>query len=197
MGFPLLLVLRFRYKLIQNLSGENEKLYLSVVVIEPALPMDKHLSEWKHSVELIWSAAAPDYGEAACLAAEIARASAEAILRQAATQALPILRSASSADADHNTTDAARRRLGVIREVLHRLTTPTFGKRENSPKSLTSEERYRQMLGLPHGPRLSAPEIHQAWKRAAKAAHPDGGKEAGMNQEEQPEPRWSRTKGPA
>jgi curved DNA-binding protein CbpA len=37
------------------------------------------------------------------------------------------------------------------------------------------EERYRQMLGLPHGPRLSAPEIHQAWKRAAKAAHPDGG----------------------
>jgi len=93
-------------------------------------------------------AAAPDYGEAACLAAEIARASTEAILRQAATQALPILRSASSGDADHSTTDAARRRLGVIREVLHTLTTPTFGKRGNSPKSLTSEERYRQMLGL-------------------------------------------------
>ena len=55
--------------------------------------MDKHLSEWKHRVERIWSAAAPDYGEAACLAAEIARASTEAILRQAATQALPILRS--------------------------------------------------------------------------------------------------------
>jgi len=87
----------------------------------------------------------------------------------------PILRSASSGDADHSTTDAARRRLGVIREVLHTLTTPTFGKRGNSPKSLTSEERYRQMLGLPHGPRLSAPEIHQAWKRAAKAAHPDSG----------------------
>jgi hypothetical protein len=137
--------------------------------------MDKHLSEWKHSIELIWSAAAPDYGEAACLAAEIARASTEAILRQAATQALPILRSASSADADHSTTDAARRRLGVIREVLHTLTTPAFGKRGNRPKLLTSEERYRRMLGLPHGPRLSAPEIHQAWKRAAKSAHPDGG----------------------
>ena len=175
MGFPLLLVLSFRYKLIQNLSGENEKLYLCIVVVSLALPMDKHLSEWKHSVELIWSAAAPDYGEAACLAAEIARASTEAILRQAATQALPILRSASSEDADHSTTDAARRRLGVIREVLHTLTTPTFGKRADSPKSLTSEERYRQMLGLPHGPRLSAPEIHQAWKRAAKIAHPDGG----------------------
>ena len=133
--------------------------------------MDRQLSEWKAGVERIWSAAAPDYGEAACLAAEIARASTEAILRQAATQALPILRSASSEGADHSTTDAARRRLGF----LHTLTTPTFGKRGNSPKLLTSEERYRQMLGLPHGPRLSAPEIHQAWKRAAKTAHPDGG----------------------
>src|SRR3981081_318662 len=114
--------------------------------------MDRHLPEWKHRVELIWSAAAPDYGEAACLAAEIARAGAGAILRQAATRALPILRSASSAGADHSTTDAARRRLGVIREVLHTLTTPTFGKRGNSPKSLTSEERYRPTLWLPVGP---------------------------------------------
>src|SRR5467141_5028877 len=68
-GFPLLLVLSFRYKLIQNLSGENEKLYLCIVVVSLALPMDKHLSKWKHSVERIWSAAAPDYGEAACHAA--------------------------------------------------------------------------------------------------------------------------------
>src|SRR6266481_8746015 len=110
--------------------------------------MDKHLSEWKHSVELIWSAAAPDYGEVACLAAEIARASTEAILRQAATQALPILRSASSEDADHSTTDAARRRLGVIREVLHTLTTPRFGKRESAEKVPTPEECHRQLLGL-------------------------------------------------
>ena len=146
--------------------------------------MDRHLLEWKHSVELIWSAAAPDYGEAACLAAEIARASTEAILRQAATQALPSLRNAAALeDADRCTQDAARRRLGVIREVLHTLTTPTFGKRGNSPKSLTSEERYRQMLGLPHGPRLSAPEIHQAYKRAAKTAHPDGGGSAQRFQE--------------
>src|SRR6266436_4769903 len=137
--------------------------------------MDRYLSQWKLGVERIWSAAAPDYGEAACLAAEISRASEETILRQAAAQALPILRSASSEDADRSTQDAARRRLGVIREVLHTLTTPTFGKRGNSPKSLTSEERYRQMLGLPLGPRLSAPEIHQAYKRAAKTAHPDGG----------------------
>ena len=31
--------------------------------------MDRHLPKWKHSVERIWSAAAPDYGEAACHAA--------------------------------------------------------------------------------------------------------------------------------
>jgi len=31
------------------------------------------------------------------------------------------------------------------------------------------------MLGLPLGRRLAAPEIHQAFKRAAKSVHPDGG----------------------
>jgi curved DNA-binding protein CbpA len=31
------------------------------------------------------------------------------------------------------------------------------------------------MLGLPLDRRLSGPEIHQAYKRAAKRAHPDAG----------------------
>jgi len=39
----------------------------------------------------------------------------------------------------------------------------------------TAEEGYRQMLGLPLGRRLSGAEIHRAYKRAAKTAHPDGG----------------------
>ena len=137
--------------------------------------MDRHIREWKFSVERIWSATAPDYGEAARLVAEIARASEEETLRQAASQALPILRSAASGNADQATLHAARRRLGVINEALIGLTFPQFGRRENSPKQLTAEERYRQMLGLPLDGRLSAPEIHQAWKRAAKAAHPDAG----------------------
>jgi hypothetical protein len=137
--------------------------------------MDRQLREWKLAVERIWFADAPDYGEAARLAADIAGTSEEAILRQAATQALPILRNAASENADQNTQDAARRRLGVIREVLHALTAPRFGKRENNAKSLTPEERYRQMLGLPLGRRLSGAEIHQAYKRVAKRAHPDGG----------------------
>jgi hypothetical protein len=141
--------------------------------------MDRHLPEWKLSVERIWSAATPDYGEAACLAAEISRASEEAMLRQAATQALPILRNASPEDADRSTTDAARRRLGVIREVLHALTTPQFGKRQSAAKLPTPEECHRQLLGLPLGRRLSGAEIHRAYKRAAKSAHPDAGGSAG------------------
>ncbi len=137
--------------------------------------MDRQLSEWKLGVERIWSAAAPDYHEAARLAAEIARVSGEAMLRQAATQALPILRSASAEEADQSTQDAARRRLGVIREVLHELTAPRFGKRQTVLKALTPEEGYRQMLGLPIGRRLSRAEIHRAYKRVAKRAHPDAG----------------------
>jgi hypothetical protein len=137
--------------------------------------MDRQLREWKLGVERIWSAAAPDYNDAARLAAEIAGASGEAILRQAATQALPILRSAAPGNADQRTRDAALRRLGVIRDVLRALTTPQFGTRQTEPKVLTPEECDRQLLGLPLGRRLSGVEIHRAYKRAAKTAHPDGG----------------------
>ena len=119
--------------------------------------MDRQLFEWKLGVERICSAAAPDYREAARLAADIARASGEAMLRQAATQALPILRAASANIADPVTRDAARRRLGVIGDVLHALGTQRFGKRGIDPKPLAPGERYRQMLGLPLGRRLSGP----------------------------------------
>lgn len=137
--------------------------------------MDRRLTEWKFGVERIWSAATPDFGEAARLAAEIAGASEEAMLRQAATQALPILRNASHENADRITLDAARRRLCVIHDVLISLTTPRFGKRQDQSRSPTPEERYRQMLGLPLGCHLSGRQIHQAFKRAAKSAHPDAG----------------------
>ncbi|HEX9470269.1 MAG TPA: hypothetical protein VF957_12075 [Bradyrhizobium sp.] len=137
--------------------------------------MDRQLAEWKLGIERIWSAAAPDYEEAARLVAAIASVAAEAMLRQAATQALPILRSASAENADQSTKHAARRRLGVIREALHTLTNQPFGKRGVAPKLPTPEERYRQMLGLPLGRRLSGAEIHQAYKRVAKRTHPDAG----------------------
>jgi hypothetical protein len=145
--------------------------------------MDRRLAEWKFDIERIWSAAAPDYHEAACLADDIVRLSEEAMLRQAATQALPILRSALAQKADRSIQDAARRRLGVIREALHTLTTPQFGRRQTGVKSLTPEEGYRQTLGLPFGRSLSRAEIHRAYKHVAKRAHPDAGGSAREFQE--------------
>ena len=85
------------------------------------------------------------------------------------------VRCAAAATADRSIQDAARRRIGVVREALHTLTTPQFGRRPDHLKSLTTEESYRQLLGLPLDRRLSAPEIHRAWKHVAKRAHPDAG----------------------
>jgi hypothetical protein len=137
--------------------------------------MDTQLLEWKLSLERIWSAAAPDHQEAACLVAEIAGAANEATLRWAAAQALPILRRAAHEAGDESTTEAALRRLGLVREVLHALTTPKFGKRCAEPSLPTPEERDRKILGLPRGRGLTPAEIHRAFKRAAKTAHPDAG----------------------
>jgi hypothetical protein len=50
---------------------------------------------------------------------------------------------------DRSTKDVALRRLSVMRDVLHVLDAPRFGTRRSGSKPLTSEERYRQMLGLP------------------------------------------------
>ena len=137
--------------------------------------MERHISEWEHSVDRLWSTAEIDWIAAARLATAIAEVSEDKTLSQAASQALPILHSAAIRGADRVTRDAARRRLGVIRDALHALTAPRFGQRGAVPKELTTEERYRQMLGLPLDCRLSAPEIHRAFKRAAMAAHPDLG----------------------
>ena len=43
------------------------------------------------------------------------------------------------------------------------------------PEILTPDDQRRRILGLPLGRRLFGPEIHQAFKRAAKKAHPDAG----------------------
>lgn len=137
--------------------------------------MNRRLAEWKLEVDRIWSAHAPDYGEAVTLAQLIADCAEDEALRQAAAQALPILRCAAEVGADHGTCVAARRRLGVIREVIAALTTPQFGRRSALPKSLTPEERSRQLLGLPLDRRLSENEIHHAYKLLAKRTHPDAG----------------------
>lgn len=140
-----------------------------------AFAMERRLAEWKVELDRIWSAHAPDYGEAVRLAREIAASADEEMLRQAASQALPILRRAADEDADHTTHEAARRRIAVIREVLSALTTPQFGRRSTALRSLTAEERCRELLGLPLDRRLSEREIHRAYKLLAKRVHPDAG----------------------
>ena len=137
--------------------------------------MHGQLSEWKLSLERLWSASTSDYHEVARLVADIARGSDDAALRDAATQALPSLRNASLKGADRSARELARRRLSVVRDALHVLTAPRFGKRGADPKPMTPEERHRQLLGLPFGRRLTGTEIQQGYKRAAKTMHPDGG----------------------
>jgi hypothetical protein len=139
------------------------------------LAMDRQLMEWKLGVEALWSAATLDYREAERLAADIVTASTDATLRTAAARALPTLRNAGLENADRSTLDEARRRLGAIRDLLCALDTQRFGRRGIAPKPRTPEEQYRQLLGLPLGRRLAPAEIHRAYKRAAKTAHPDAG----------------------
>jgi len=131
--------------------------------------MDRQFSEWKLGVERIWSAAAPDYREAARLAADMAGASGEAILRQAATQALPILRAASAKTTDPVTREAARRRLGIIRDVLHTLSTQQFGKRETDPKPLAPAEADARPAARPPAVWAGNPPGLQA-RRQARAS---------------------------
>jgi curved DNA-binding protein CbpA len=45
-------------------------------------------------------------------------------------------------------------------------------------KTLTPEQRYRELLGLPFDRRLSESEIHRAYKLRAKRVHPDAGGDA-------------------
>jgi hypothetical protein len=137
--------------------------------------MNQRLAEWKYELDRIWSAHAPDYREAMQLTQQIASLAEDEVLRQAASQAQPILRCAAEAGADHATCVAARRRLNVIREVLSALTTRQFGRRAALPKALSAEDRSRELLGLPLGRRLSESEIHRAYKLLAKRTHPDAG----------------------
>ena len=111
--------------------------------------MDRHIAEWKHAVDRLWQAQAPDWTEVAHVVAGIAATAEETDLRHAATQAMPSIRNAAASPQDRMTGVVARRRLGVIRDVLHELTAPKFGRRGAEQKVLSEDERYRAMLGLP------------------------------------------------
>ena len=137
--------------------------------------MDPHIRHWKVAIERFCAASDPDYREIAKLISEIAMTDIDETLRHAAAQVLPILRQAALKTADRRTRSMALRRLGIVSDALHMLSAPRFGRRGLTPKALTQEERYRQLLGLPFGRHLAVTEIQQAFKRAAKTMHPDGG----------------------
>ena len=137
--------------------------------------MDQQLRDWKLEVERLFAADAPDWHEVVRLVTSISGASENPTLRLAAMQSMPSLRNATSRWADSEAKIVARRRLVIVLEVLNTLTTPQFGRRGTPTKPLSPDEHYRQLLGLPSGRYLAATEIHRAFKRAAKTAHPDGG----------------------
>jgi hypothetical protein len=134
----------------------------------------ERLESWKLALERLRSSDSSDWAEAVRLVAEIVRMSPDATLRQAAEQALPVLRQAIDND-DRNVALAAQRRVGVILEVVHDLTAPRFGRRNSMPKKLSSEDRARKVLGLPLAVQLTCDDINQAYRRAAKGMHPDQG----------------------
>ena len=137
--------------------------------------MDLRLRQWKEELDAMWAVPAFDYREAARLAAAIACGAEDPVLREAAEYAAMSLRAASHKTAGRITREASRRRLGRVRDVLQALAAPRFGKRRMGPEMLTPDDQRRRILGLPLGRRLFGPEIHQAFKRAAKKAHPDAG----------------------
>ena len=137
--------------------------------------MIAQFESWNAAVERLWSARQTGWPEAVRLLEEIAGRSTDPALRQAATQAMPILRLALREAGDDESADAARRRLAVVLDRLRELTTPRFGRRGAAPEPLSPEERARKMLELPLTVQLTCDDIHRAFRRAAKRRHPDAG----------------------
>lgn len=137
--------------------------------------MTDRFDTWKLAVERLRSASEVDWNEAGRIAAEMARASSDATLRHAAAQAVPILRQAALDPDDRDIAIAARRRLGVVLDVLHELVSPKFGRRSALPKQLSREQHARKTLGLPEDVQLTCEDIHRAFRQAAKTVHPDAG----------------------
>jgi hypothetical protein len=129
--------------------------------------------QWKRDTERLCSASPFQIREAAALAAEIARHGGDESLRQVAAQALPSLRGACLKTADQMSRNLARRRFGAIRDALHALDVPRFGKRVSVPAP--EQQQQRRLLGLPPERQLAESEIQQGFKRAAKRLHPDAG----------------------
>lgn len=135
---------------------------------------------WADGIFILRSASALDYVAAAKLALEIAREGQEPTLVRLAKEAVPNLLTAASGQKDKFGAALARRRFEIIHEALHSLIRPAFGRRrstnEQEPAAQTTTfDVNRLLLGLPVEGPLAAADIHKAYRRMAKKAHPDRG----------------------
>ena len=137
--------------------------------------MERQLAEWKPELDRIWSAHAPDYGEAVRLAQQIAgsarkKCCVRPLPRRCRFCAAPRMRMP--------TTRRTKRRGGgsaSFARCCRRSPRRNSAGELTALKTLTAEERCRELLGLPLDRRLSESEIHRAYKLLAKRAHPDAG----------------------
>ena len=138
--------------------------------------MNERIEYWKLNLERLRLAHPVDWSEVSRIAGEIAHSSTHANLRQAAEQALSVIRLAALDGADRVTNEAARQRLEGMLEIIHGMAAPSFGRRSAAvPERLTREERARKTLGLPPVAQLTVDDIHRAYRRLAKTMHPDQG----------------------
>src|SRR5215217_2514483 len=123
--------------------------------------MRAQIADWERAADRLWADAALDCRAAAQLVAEMARVD-QGALGTAAGQALPSLRAALLKGAERHALDLARRRFGPVRDVLHSLDAPRFGKRRSPTHVLSPDAHHRRLLGLPSDQRLVGAEIQRA-----------------------------------
>src|ERR1700737_2214186 len=115
---------RGRDKLIQSGDIRNGRPRWCVDIRRGLRAMDGKYSAWKRAADRLWLESKTDWREEAKLMAELAGGSEEERVRHAVSQALPVLRNASLIRADRAGSDAARRRLSLVREPVHAAATP-------------------------------------------------------------------------
>ena len=149
-GFLGVVVLGFRCKLIQNFGEETESFTRAYVFVRVRISRHGKTAcgmETRGRADLVggrarlWRSRAPcdAYGQAQARRRSCGRPPR----RRCRSCAAP-----ASENADRDTMDAARRRLGVIREVLQTLTTPQFGRRQSRREGADAGGESSAALGI-------------------------------------------------
>jgi hypothetical protein len=139
------------------------------------------LEGWRVAADELWAAKPFPLTAAGKLLAEI-RGAGDPQLRKAAEQGLPSIRRANHGASDNFQRTIARNRFGVVRNALHALTGMRFGRQTQphvfavtSQAIASTELAHRELLGVSTQGALTRANIQAAYKRMARAAHPDTG----------------------